>query len=61
MLLDFFRSNDGIFEFAESNEYYHDSCHEQEGCRIQHVLVSISENHTRVYVDTNSYSIFLFA
>ena len=29
-------------------------------CRIQYVLVSTSENQTRVCVDTNSYTIFTF-
>ena len=42
-------------------DHYRDSCHEQEGCTIHSVLVSTSENQTRVCADTNSYSTFNFA
>ena len=41
--------------------HYRDSCREQEECRIDYLLVSISENQTRVCVDTYGYTIFNFA
>ena len=55
----FFGFEDGDVEIGW-NEHCHDSCHEQEGCRIHNVLVSMFENQTWVCVDTNSYTIFHF-
>ena len=43
-------------------EHYRDSCHEQvDRCKIDFLLVSMSEIQTRVCDDTNSFAILNFA